>query len=321
VVLAPNAVVIIDRYRYDRSSRVGELAIQVESGLIRLVGGILNNTSAIKVTVPGGTAQLDNGVLYVSVRDQRSEFTLAAGRAAVVTGTSESRSLEKASGTVALFGSGQFGSPIATLGRNALEALATAVNPGLASGVVPVFVIDDNDVAAGVLLAEEASASGEDDTAKDKKDIPPQPPDSPPPALCAGAGCVAGPPSFDLSASVGTVGSRQTGATVGAGSWAYSGAQPEYSDASGIRTTTARVFTANPDFLYSQTVANDAEDISSYDELNCAESCATLIKLSDVRYYFAGFNDTPSDQNLVLGFGDPDMQNLSLGRPPDSCCG
>src|SRR5690606_38997007 len=49
ITLAAGAEVTVDRYRYDPAARLGELSMTVTRGAVRIIGGALNNSSAITV--------------------------------------------------------------------------------------------------------------------------------------------------------------------------------------------------------------------------------------------------------------------------------
>ena len=44
LTLGPNSGVVIEDYEYDRKGRAGHLGLHIESGFVRVVGGVLNNT-------------------------------------------------------------------------------------------------------------------------------------------------------------------------------------------------------------------------------------------------------------------------------------
>jgi FecR protein len=273
VTLAPGSSVVIERYRYDRASHVGELQMRVESGAVRTVGGVLNNTSAIVLHAPGGTASLDNAVAFVEVADGATRVTLVAGRRITVQGGGETRTLDKPGTAVALQGSGSFNGAVVTVARADLERAANLVNPGLASGVVPTFVIDD----AASPAAPAAPATQEDTTAKDVKVAVQVGNAGIPGGACAAGGCTAGAPNFDLGPLIGTIGNRQAGFTGGA-NWgeeyeqgsaiaigtAINAPTPDYSTATdGHRNTTAQIFAANAATPFSITLSSTATPLTA----------------------------------------------------------
>ena len=280
ITLAPGASIVLERYRYDRASHAGELQMRIEKGAVRTVGGALNNSSEIQLAVPGGGVAIDNAVAFVQVGQESSEISLIAGRKVAVKGASETRTLAKAGTSISLKPSGAFAGSPRKLSVNDMQRLASLLNPGLVSGVVPNFVVDARSVDTSGETAAEATAAArtdasivaeagvaEDDTAKDVKITPSFPAPVAPAGACAAGGCVAGAPNFDLGSSVGAVINRQTGLTIGA-TWMreYSASDPiatrgiintpdtDYLPAGGYRNSTARIFAANPGTPYSLTL-------------------------------------------------------------------
>lgn len=305
VTLSPGSRIVLERYRYDRGSRTGELQLRVDSGAVRIVGGVLNNSSAVVVKTPSGAATLDNAVAYVQVKETGSEFALVAGRAIIVQGTVENVTLSKSGSAAALDGAGVFVGATRTLSRAELQAYSNLVNPGLASGVVPTFVVDNRAPASAVVMSADAAA-GEDTSAKDDK-LGPQLPDPIAPAgACSAGGCSAGAPVFDLSSSIGDVVNRQVGRTPGA-VWQRQyvqgdavavapnrlirGFAPDFSSAGdGQRTTTARIFAANSASPFSLTfgAANPAMSASDFAVLTCFESTSGGCQASPIVNLYIG---------------------------------
>ncbi len=290
LTLAPGSRVVLERYRYDRASRLGELQLRIEAGAARFVGGVLNNSSAVVVKTPNGSAALDNAVAFVRVDDSGSEFALVAGRGITVQGTVESRTLSKSGSAAELDAGGAFAGETRSLNRNEQLAYSKLVNPGLASGVVPTFVVDNRAPASSAVVVDTDSRADEDAIAKDDK-LGPQLPDPIAPAgACSAGSCLAGAPSFDLATSIGDINNRQTGRTTGA-VWQRQyvqgdpvavdpnrllrGFEPDFSSATdGQRTTTARIFAANAGSPFSLTfgAANPPLSGSSFAALTCFES-------------------------------------------------
>ena len=75
LTLASGASVLVETFSYDRAARMGELVARVERGTVRIVGGILNNSSVIRIVTPHGEARIDNGIAAVEVSDSGTDVT------------------------------------------------------------------------------------------------------------------------------------------------------------------------------------------------------------------------------------------------------
>src|SRR5512138_1008240 len=161
VTLAAGTEVTINRYRYDAANRLGELSLAVHRGAVRIIGGVLNNTSAITVSYPGGQASLDNAIATVAVDDSGTDIALLLGKSMTVEAGSATQTLSKPGSVRIAAGGAPELSPGST---SAYEKLALAFNPGLGSGVVPVFVTEqlaNVDTAAMGDIEEANSAAKE----------------------------------------------------------------------------------------------------------------------------------------------------------------
>jgi len=334
LTLSPGTRLVIERYRYDRASRLGELELRLEAGAMRVMGGVLNNSSAVVVRTPTGVVTLDNAVAYLSVTPEQTEVALVAGRGIQIAGAGQSRELTKAGTAVTLDSSGKFAGETRSLNREELQAYSNRVNPGLASGVVPTFVVDDG--SPTTLADAENSGSLEDQTAKDDKLLPAQTDPTGAAGACSAGGCVAAAPNFDLPSAIGTIADRQAGRTAGA-TWLRQylqgdaiaaggdvrGYVPDYTTVGdGRRDTTGRIFGADAATPFSVTLGSGAPiSADYYDDLFCrGGACQTspIVNLysgnDGVVYRVAGFGsfDYNFPQNLVaslqLHFNQPAFQ-------------
>lgn len=85
--LGLDSEVVIEVYRYDRASGTGEIALRVESGVVRVVGGRINNNHPIKITTPTAELALKNAAATVSVAagDGRTRSSMLYGQSLSMT--------------------------------------------------------------------------------------------------------------------------------------------------------------------------------------------------------------------------------------------
>ena len=62
LTVAPNAQLVIDKFVYDPTSKTGDLALSVTTGVFRLVGGKISKTSTIVVNTPSATMGVRGGI-------------------------------------------------------------------------------------------------------------------------------------------------------------------------------------------------------------------------------------------------------------------
>src|SRR6516225_11031856 len=55
LTVGPDARLTIDKFVYDPNTKTGDLAITASQGVLRLVGGKISKTNAIKINTPAGT--------------------------------------------------------------------------------------------------------------------------------------------------------------------------------------------------------------------------------------------------------------------------
>ncbi len=324
ITMSPQSRLVIEHYRYDRASRLGELRVRLESGAARFVGGVLNNTSAVQVSTPHARATVDNAIAYVQASSDRTDVVLVAGRALTVEADGKSRTVERAGYALSIDRAGNLGSPTKA-SRADLQRYTAQVNPGLESGVAPMFVLDDGGSAGA--LPEVALLVSEDNTAKDVKMTPIVADPINPGVPCTAGTCVAAA-SFDLATSIGTIGNRQVGRTLGA-QWlrqynpgnpittrAINTPAPDFSAAGdGFRSSTARIFAASSS-PYSLTLTpSSTMSAIDYATLGCSAgisgACRTsaIVNLYDgtgfgVVYRPAGFNgDRTEEVHLAYPVG------------------
>lgn len=293
LTLAPGTSVLIEHYQYDAARRAGALRFKVDSGVVRVVGGALNNVAPIEVSLPGGTATLDNAIAYIDTSDGSSRITLVSGRSIQVSGAGTSAVLDKAATSVVLSAQSGPDSKTARLSASDAKQLTDRLNPGLASGVVPRFVSDSRIGSVSVVQDAEAIAladargefsTDEDETAKDIKLTPAPISPLPPGTPCSSSACTGGAPNFDLGNSIGTIAGRTTGQSAtnqwrsayqqGTANNPYNAPATDFLPVGGFRTTTARIFASPIGTPYSVTLSATAAPTTAGTEAALRYTCA-----------------------------------------------
>lgn len=286
LTLASGASLVVERYRYDRTSRMGELELRVDAGTVRVMGGVLNNTNAINVKLPGGSARLENAATYLEVGSERTRVSLFSPGTISMSGTGNPTVLATPGVQAELGRDGAVG-PVVVSQREEARRLALATNPGLATGVAPTFVVE-NAIAQPVLAA---AGTGEDSAAKEVVPVP----DLGSSVIVAncGSGCAAGRGLLTLSESVASIGNRQAGRTIGA-QWASLAEQPNADSAlltdADTRNTVGRIFAVNPANQFEVSLSETSvQEVSTYQELACWSSAGDCGQVSIVNLLGAGY--------------------------------
>jgi hypothetical protein len=67
LTIGPNSEVIIDKYVYTPEKKMGEMALKVQRGTLRFVGGVISKASEVKVETPSASMGIRGGIFTVSV--------------------------------------------------------------------------------------------------------------------------------------------------------------------------------------------------------------------------------------------------------------
>lgn len=177
LTMASGAAMSVDKYAFDPVARTGELAVTLERGTLRVIGGALNNTAPILVTTPTGAFFLDNATAVIVVEDDgATRAVLDYGKSLTLT-TADGDEIEimRPGFEVRVAADGTVSGPIRRAEGDAVE-IARALNPGLVTDAEP--VIDVEDGVTGV--DEDATAAEEyEQVARIEDDLTEVPPDIP----------------------------------------------------------------------------------------------------------------------------------------------
>lgn len=287
ITLAAGAEITVDRYRYDPAARLGELNLTVTRGAVRIIGGALNNTSAITVDHPGGRSTLDNAIAVLAVDDTGTDVELLLGKSLTVNAASATRVLDRPGSVRVTAGD----SSELTQGSSAArEKLALAFNPGLGSGIVPVFITEQpaGDETSTAAQVADASAAAKEEALV----LTPQGQVAGiVPSGCAGCDVSSG---FELSGAVGSPGTAGSEGGSTAGQWVRTLTQDQtigdpapiatrvdYEGAAdGLRNTTNRTYGVRG---YSQILGDSA---CAANPLACAPAVETGADGGYLRFAF-----------------------------------
>src|SRR5262245_56014502 len=67
LTIGPNSEVVIDKYVYNPEKKAGEMALSVQRGTLRFVGGVISKTSEVKVNTPSASMGIRGGIFTVVV--------------------------------------------------------------------------------------------------------------------------------------------------------------------------------------------------------------------------------------------------------------
>ncbi len=219
VTLAANSRVQVDRYRYDAATRLGELTLTVENGSARVIGGALNNTTAIRINVSGGQISMDNGVGIVRTDNGGASVDFALGKSLAITSSAGKHALIRPGQGIEVGADGTLSLPQTVTAKEAKSTLL-AFNPGLATGVIPVFQLEGSS-ADGTETGIEVTSSDDPQAYKEALHQLPEP------ALagnstgvtCANCGAL---PGFGIQGNgIGSVDASGSVATTSAAAWVW----------------------------------------------------------------------------------------------------
>lgn len=301
VTLVAGTEVTINRYRYDAAARLGELNLTVHHGAVRVIGGVLNNSSAITVDYPGGQAILDNAIATVAVDDSGTDIALLMGKSLTVKAGSATQSLDKPGSVRIVPGA----SPeLSEASSSAYEKLALAFNPGLGSGVVPVFVTEQlEDVETATTRETEEANSAVKEQALLL--TPQESVEGIRPSGCSSCGVI---PGFELSGAIGSPGNAGSEGGSTAQAWVLTLTQDQsvadsapvdgrvdYRGADGYRNTTNRMFGVRG---YSQILG---DELCAAGDIGCAPavySDPSSVQAGDRGYLRFAFGTLQSGSNV-----------------------
>ena len=156
LTLAEKTDLSVDHYVYNKGHRRGELIVTLERGILKVIGGALNNTTPIIINTPGGEIAIDNATAVIVVEEDGSVKTaLDYGNGVTLTANDGRVSkIVKPGFEVAVASDGDVSGPYRRPAGDALK-IARALNPGLVTGVVPVAEIETTEPVETVALVEE----------------------------------------------------------------------------------------------------------------------------------------------------------------------
>jgi len=86
LTVGPDARLTIDKFVYDPNTKTGDLAITASQGVLRLVGGKISKTNAIKINTPSSTIGIRGGIGMFGVTSGKTTAAFLFGNSMTVTG-------------------------------------------------------------------------------------------------------------------------------------------------------------------------------------------------------------------------------------------
>ena len=111
ITVGPNAVVKLDKFVYDPSTKKGEMALTASKGVLRLVGGKISKSNAITIATPSSTIGIRGGITILSVSSTRTVSTFVFGNSLTVSGAGATQTITRPGSQVVTNFGGTPGNP------------------------------------------------------------------------------------------------------------------------------------------------------------------------------------------------------------------
>jgi FecR protein len=100
LTVGPDARLTIDKFVYDPNTKTGDLAITASQGVLRLVGGKISKTNAIKINTPSSTIGIRGGIGVFGVTSGKTTAAFLFGNSMSVTGQGQTQTMTRANSWV-----------------------------------------------------------------------------------------------------------------------------------------------------------------------------------------------------------------------------
>jgi len=125
VTVGPNSALRIDSYAYDPASKTGTMALGVEQGMIRFVGGAISKTTDVRIATPSGMIGVRGGIAAVTVAEGGATTAdFLHGSAMRVESQGITQTATRAGSRISVHAGGRPGAPT-VLGSGQLTGLQT----------------------------------------------------------------------------------------------------------------------------------------------------------------------------------------------------
>ena len=114
LTVGPQARLTIDKFVYDPSGKTGALAISVNQGLFRFVGGKISKTTPVTVITPAATLAIRGGIMIVSADASRTLAIFVYGNDMTVTAARQVTTVTRHGWQVTTYTGMVPGQPVAT---------------------------------------------------------------------------------------------------------------------------------------------------------------------------------------------------------------
>lgn len=157
VTLAPGSILLVDEYRFDRADSRGVLAMKLERGAIRIMGGILNQKTPITLQAAAATLTLNNGGAFIALEQGTVRAALLVAGTLETSAGGGTETLSRPGFEVVVAAGARPGEPSRQPQGRAF-ADATIINPGLRSVGAPRSRTSGEEALAGKGVLDDENA-------------------------------------------------------------------------------------------------------------------------------------------------------------------
>lgn len=148
ITLSPEAAIVVDQFDFNDADGSGAMAVRLEKGSMRIMGGLLNQKAAVRVTAGNTRSILTNGGAFFSLAGQDVRMALLVAGSLEVSNDQGVQTLKRPGyETVVAAGSAPTAPTQQVRGQAFVDA--AIINPGLRTGSV-------GHLSSGVDLADNA---------------------------------------------------------------------------------------------------------------------------------------------------------------------
>ncbi len=138
LTVGPDSDLVIDRFVYDPSNRLGDLAMTATRGVFRLVGGAISKTTGVTISTPAATATIRGGIMTIAIGPDGSvTATFVFGTSLTLSNARGSATAVRPGSQIAVPANGAPQPPV-LLPPKSFEAFMAVFETVLAGGTSPV---------------------------------------------------------------------------------------------------------------------------------------------------------------------------------------
>lgn len=128
LTIGPNSAITIDKYVFDPNKKTGDMALKLERGTMRFVGGAISKSSVVKIDTPSATVGIRGGIITVQIAPNGTvTVNFLSGATLTVTSQGVTRT-SHTPGTTCSTSPGSAPTPPSAIQRGALIALSGSLS-------------------------------------------------------------------------------------------------------------------------------------------------------------------------------------------------